>query len=273
MSRYRNLSTVSLLGEAITGVQSVQVRLASTRITHEGDNDAGVQDIGVTKRFVSITVEAEDSSKRRDIRSPQFTDALAAATALNEVLSVEASVEGQPVQDSAEDDTWLTYIGVRSVEAGLDLGIRDVNQALGTTFPIGIRGTVDFDLQAPLSTHGLPDSAATTNFSMANLVLESVDPDVPHGELAEARMHFGGHGTGGAAPLITCAAIPKAVAATGTFSFVAISATGGTNKTVTISNCVLVRLRARAGHGEIFRVTYEIQAYSIDGVTSPIAVT
>ena len=274
MARYRDVNSVTLLGEAITGVQSVRVGGEATEIEYEGDDDAGVQDIGVTKRFISISVEVKDSTKRRDIRDPQFTSTAPVTTALNEVQGIDIGLEGQPVQDSAEKDTWLTYIGVRSVKASVDVALRDVGQVVDDSgvFFIGVRGKIDFDLQAPLSTAGLPDSSALTNTEIDNLVLVGVEGNTPHGELADGRLRFSGHGAGGAAPLITSTAIPKTVGATGSVVFTAVSATGGADKTITISNCVLVRIRARAVHGDIFQVTYELQAFSSDGVASPVAV-
>lgn len=273
MARFRDISSVSLLGTSITGVQRVSIRGEGTVLDYSGDADAGVQDIGLTKRFYSIDVEVMDPAKYRDIGSPTFTDKAGTpvATALNEVQGIDMSIEADALQDSAEDDTWLTYIGVTNARSSMDITMRDVQQALEAiaSDEMGIRGGVTFDVHPPMSTHGLPDTGVETGLD--NLVLVGVEGQGAHRDLGQGVLHFQGYGAGGAAPAFEGTLTDADPGDTG--SFVAtFPGAGGSDKTVTITNCICVRARVSVEHGGIVHITYELQAYSSDGTTDPLSV-
>lgn len=277
MTRHRDISAVSLLGTGITGVQRVAIRGEGTALDFSGDGDLGPQDIGLTKRFYTIDVETLHSSKYRDIHNPQFVDKAGTpvTTDLNEVLGVDMALEGDALPDSAEADTWLTYIGVTNVRSSLDLTLRDVDQALEAiaSDEMGIRGKVQFNVLPPQSTHGLPDTGSAVQDGLDNLVLVGVEGAGAHRELSQGMLHFQGYGESGDAPEFLGSSIADAVPGdTGTFS----ATFGGaptTTLAVTVDNCVCIRTRITVEHGGLLRVSYELQAYSSDGTTDPLSAT
>jgi len=351
MPRWRDLNTVSLLGNSITGVAEVAVTPASDNFENSGDDDDSLQRIDVTGRRVTISISVMDPLHKRDIKNPFFggkvftvntttdvitctahglsdtdkvrfytssalpsgisanttyyardttTDTLKiAATSggsaidlttegtgtqylqyeLNAIQRLTLRESGDLIEDSAEDETWKTYMGITGRVLEADAEFRDLKKALGV-FALGDLGDLVVETLEGSATSGLADSTSWERFLMEAMTLTGINTSSKHKELSSVSMNWRGVGdaTLGAEIQNTThdagtTNFEKNVGDTGTCSFVAPSADGGSNVTVTISNCVLTSVEITLNHGGRTERRFELSAYSSNGSTSPVALS
>jgi hypothetical protein len=114
---------------------------------------------------------------------------------LNEVRSIEYTEESDSIEDSAEDDKWLTYVGVTGRRLTISLVMRDIVQARGIAF--GKTGILTFKVFTGRTNTGEIDPTAYKTVTAKYLTLVGRTGPVNHGDLAEITLDFLGRGVAG----------------------------------------------------------------------------
>ena len=198
-----------------------------------------------------------------------------------EVLSASVSESGEEITDSADDDIWLKYLGMTKGKIEAEIEVRDLAQVLNAAkISIGSLGTFQFDVMPENTASGFYHATAYERFILYNMVIKGVGGSNKHGALASSTVSMIGYKAGGHDAEInntTSDATPtgfeKHLGASGTISFVAPSATGGSDATISISNCVLTKAEIKAQHGGRLERSFSFKAVSTDGQTSPLAIS
>jgi hypothetical protein len=190
------------------------------------------------------------------------------------------SERADEMPDSAEDDDWLTFVGItrRIIEAEVEL--RDIAQIINATnFKIGDMGQLQFDVLPGSALTGLADRTAYERFSANDLVVVGINPTLTHGDLASGTFSLRGTNaseqgkiqntlSGGGSTVFEVH-----VGDTGTITWIAPSATGGGDTSMSLANCVCTGAEITATHGGRLERRFTFRAYSSDGQTSPLSVT
>ena len=198
-----------------------------------------------------------------------------------EVLSASISESGEEITDSADDDIWLKYLGMTKGKIEAEIEVRDIAQVLNAAkISIGSLGTFQFDVMPENAASGFYHATAYERFTLYNMVIKGVGGSNKHGALASSTVSMIGYKAGGHDAEINNTpsdAVPtgfeKHLGDSGTISFVAPSATGGADATITITGAVLTKAEIKAQHGGRLERSFSFKAVSTDGQTSPLAIS
>lgn len=281
MARFRDIKNVSVFGTSWTGVQDVTCPIEAESFDYSAEDQVSIRRVDITKKSVAISISVRDPLYKRDISAPQWGSS--PATVLNEVLRCSMTESADEIVDSAEDDEWITYVGItrRVIEAELEM--RDFNQIYNSAlFGIGLKDKFQFDVLPGATLTGLADRTAYERFYVPEITVTGVNPNLRHGELHSATISMrGGGDENNEAQIFNIlsdggvSGFEKHCGNSGTIEFTAPAAIGGSggDKDVSIENCVLTRVELVAVHGGGLERTFSFRAYSSDGITSPITVT
>lgn len=247
---------------------------------NSGDDDASIQRVDVTKQKVTISCDVLDPQHKRDIKTPIY--GASPGLALNEVTRISLSESCDVLSDSAEEDQWITYIGVTKRKVEGEVELRDISQILTEgTIKIGDKDDLIFKVLPGADTTGLADGSAYEQFTAKNMVVTSISPSVRHGEISGGSLSFTGHGDDSNEAEIQntlsaggSSGFEKHCGDTGTIIWTAPSVGGsGGDITVTIANAVCIGVELIANHGGRLERRFTFEAYSSDGETSPISLS
>lgn len=281
MARFRDVRNVSVFGTSWTGVQEVAAAFGSETFDYSADDNTDIRRVDVTKQFVDVSISVKDPGFKRDIKDPVFGTG-SGNLALNEVMRITMSAAGEEIVDSAEDDVWLTYVGVTKIATEAEVELRDISQIVtASTIKIGDMDTVQFDVLPGAALTGLQDRTAYERFWIYRAVLHSINATPKHGDLAEGSLSFKGSGDDSNSAKIYnslsaggTTGFEKNPGDSGTLLFTAPAAVGGSggDADITIANAVLIRAEIVATHGGTLERRYDFKAYSSDGQASPVSV-
>jgi len=283
MARYRDVKGVTVFSSAWTGVQDVALNIEAENFNSSGDDKDYIERIDVTKLFASLEISILDPSFKRDIYMPSFGSG-SGADALNEVLKASLSENCDVIKDSSEADLWIVYLGItkRMVEGNVEL--RDISQLIDADgITVGHLDTFTFKVLKGAATTAFNDPAQSETLSIANAVITSINTSEKHGDLASGTINFMGYGNPSDDPptagkIVTSdtgSVFDKHVGDSGTISFIAKAALGGTagDKSISVINCVCTKVEITAQHGGRMERKFSFEAYSSDGSTSPITIS
>ena len=131
----------------------------------------------------------------RDLSGLKFTDKeTSTTTTLNEVQSIEWTESGTVVEDSSENDVWLTCIFVTDLQTELTVTFRDLEQVDLSAFKIGRKGKIEFDTKRLSDYHGLSTNNAY-KFTADNATITGINFTNTHADYTEVSVTFLIHGT------------------------------------------------------------------------------
>lgn len=279
MSRYRDVKDVSIFGTAWTGVQEVSLNFEADTFENSGDDDTDIKRVDVTKQKITISVDVLDPNHKRDIKTPIY--GASPGLSLNEVVRISLSENCDVISDSAEEDQWITYIGVTRRKIEGEVEMRDISQLMTEgTIKIGDKDDLIFKTLPGATLTGLADGSAYEEFTAKNMVVTGIAPSARHGEIGNGTISFIGHGDDSNEAEIqnTLSAggnsgFEKHCGDSGTILWTAPSVGGsGGDVDVTIVNCVCTGVELVANHGGRLERRFTFEAYSSDGETSPISI-
>ena len=186
MSRFRDVSTVTVFSESWTGVQDVSVDLSGDAFDYSADDNTSIRRVDLTKMSIGLNITVQDPEYKRDISSPVFGSS--PQLALNEVLKISMSEKCSEIMDSSEDDDWIAFVGItkRIVEA--DVEVRDFDQIMtDSNFALGDQGRLQFDVLPGSSLTGLADRTAYERFWGLGFTVVGIKPNLKHGDLHRDR--------------------------------------------------------------------------------------
>lgn len=266
--RSRDVSVVSLAGTSLVGVLDINVSVDGDTFDYSADSNTEILRTDLTKLKVSGTINCIDQHFNRDIADPAFGE-----VDLNEVLKISCSEKCEVIADSSEGDYWITYIGTTKTVVTAEVEMRDLEQAM-KTIAIGTIGDLTFGIVPAAEATAFGNPVATETITIANAALVGCSTNPKHGDLNTATLTFRA-AKGESAALVIDGGTDYEIhpGDSGTCVFTAPKATAaGSNKTVTISNVVVTGRDLIATHGARTEHKFTFEAYSSDGITSPIAV-
>ena len=279
MSRFRDVSTVTVFSESWTGVQDVSLDLSGDNFDYSADDNESIRRVDETKMAIGLTISVEDPDHKRDIYRPVFGSS--PQLALNEVLKISMSEKCQEIKDSSEDDVWITYVGITKRVVEADVEVRDFNQLMDEdNFALGDMGRLQFDVFHGSALTGLQDRDTYERFWGLDFTVIGIKPGLKHGDLHSGSISLRGGGDDSNEAQIyneesdgSSTVFEINCGDSGTISFVAPSADGGSDATVSIANCVCTGVDIVATHGGRLERKFSFIAYSSDGQASPITLT
>lgn len=245
------------------GCKSVKVEFGADEIPHSSCDSHAVDYRGVTKKFVTVTIEFEGADLAREIGDLTFNGAI------GEAMSAEVSEVGEERMHSGDGDCWVTHITVqkRSVEAKITA--RAIDQ-VDEHFEVGEVGTLTLEYATGSVDQGCPDGVIT--MTMPTMMVTGGELVATHNEYAEGTLEF--KGTAGVKDVDGATSVTTDVHVgdpPGKLFFTVANAAGGAPKAYSVDNLVVTSKRMSFGHGGMVKETIVAKAYSTDGATSPFS--
>jgi len=271
---FRDVSGCTVFTKALSGIESVRLRLQGETVEFSSDDDDYVGDVGLTKQYASVEVSRKSPSKLRDIVSAVFTSQqgdVTGSVTFGRCQSVDIEQSADPIHDSGDDDSWITYIGTTGKKGSARVSARDIAQHRTGVLVQGKKGTLIVSVPVPRTGYGLPASTATETHTVVCMVGDQ-EISGGHGGLWDGNVSFQMYGATQWTPSPTSATslCPVSVGSTGTVSFTAPAADAAAAEPVSVAGAVMLSRSVQLRHGEHSRATYRFEAPGSDGSTSPV---
>lgn len=198
-------------------------------------------------------------------------------TTVGIVNSMSMTNSSTDIPDSAEEDKFLTFIGItdRVIEATIDS--KNIRQnVVESLFAIAQKRDIEVDVLPGDARSGLCDLTAFERILLKNMTITGIELSTPHGDLASGSVSLrGGDPTGAIFNNTTSDSNPtgfeKNPGDVGTITFTVPTADGGSDLDITVVNCVLTSSELSLAHGEGMERTFTFKAFSVDGQVSPLS--
>ncbi len=195
---------------------------------------------------------------------------------LIEVLKVSAKEGCSEIDDSADANLFISFLGVTGKMLEVTIELRDVTQALGL-ISIGELGQLDIVVPLGSVTSGLIGSDTET-FTLKNMTVVGQNTGAKHADIASNSLSLEGVGENGANIENTLSAggsTPFEINCgdSGEISYKIPSADGGDDETVTVSNCVCTGVELSVEHAGRLQRKFDFGSFSSDGSTPPLVLS
>jgi len=175
-------------------------------VSSDGETSPISAEIDTTTSMADNDLEPSDFY--RDISEPTFLpEGEASPYSLSEVYTIEWTESGTIVEDSAEDDVWMTCAFVTDLQAELSVTLREPKHSIDNTdafMKVGTKGKFAFKtIQASSSTGLLPAAPVTLNFEAPNVTVTGTSMASNHGDNSEVTISMLMHGTETTLPYVS----------------------------------------------------------------------